>query len=105
MNNTDGTLRTITVNDPGALFNVTIKADPSASYSSYKFGPGTGITCQQRALGPEIGGTNGVTLTTTGLDWTGAGLPYYHFWFTRCSLDSGVTSATFFAEFDLTPPS
>lgn len=84
---------------PGTLFNVSIKVNPTATYSSVKFGPGAGITCLQRTSGPEIGTSSGITLTLTGLDWTGAGLPYYHFWFTRCSLDSGVTSAEFYAEF------
>lgn len=99
-----GNLQVVNVPSPGTLFNVTIKVAPSLSYTNLKFGPGAGITCQQRSAGPEVGTANGITLTTTGLDWTGAGLlsgvQYYNFWFTRCSFDAGVTTADFYAIFD-----
>lgn len=93
-----GNLQTVLVASPGALFNVTIKADPSQPY--VKFGPGAGITCKQRSGSGKTGTSNGITLTLSGLDWTGGGLPFYNFWFTRCSFDAGVTYAEFYAEFD-----
>lgn len=98
-----GNLEVVTVTNPGTLFNVTIKVDPTATYSSVKFGPGAGITCLQRTSGPEIGTSSGITLATSGLDRTGAGIPFWNYWFTRCSLDSGVTSAEFYAEFEVAP--
>jgi hypothetical protein len=83
--------------EPGDLFSVSIKAP--VTMPVVRFGPGAGVTCLQRVSGPEVGSSSGITLTLTGLDWTGAGLPYYNFWFTRCSLDPGVTHAEFYAEF------
>jgi hypothetical protein len=88
-----------------STFSVSIKATPSDTYD--RFGPGLGITCTQRSGPAKVGTANGIPLTTSGMDWTGAGMAngkqYYHFWFTGCSLNPGVTHAEFYAEFPPLP--
>jgi hypothetical protein len=73
-------------------FNITVKSLRPPNDGS-RIGPGVGITCLQRGKPPIMGTANGVVSD----DWTGGGLPWYNLWYTACSLDSGVDSATFHA--------
>jgi hypothetical protein len=79
-------------NSTTGMFNISVKALGSPNPGS-KIGPGEGITCLQRATATIVGTSNGVLSG----DWTGAGLPWYNYWYTGCSLDTGVDSATFYA--------
>jgi uncharacterized repeat protein (TIGR02543 family) len=80
--------------DPsGSTFSITVRA-PSPLPANYIIGPGVGVTCLMRATATIHGTANGYTSG----DWTGSGAGWMHYWYTGCSLDSGVTSAYFYNE-------
>jgi uncharacterized repeat protein (TIGR02543 family) len=82
------------VYDPsGSTFSITVRA-PSPLPANYIIGPGVGVTCLMRATATIHGTANGYTSG----DWTGSGAGWLNYWYTGCSLDSGVTSAYFYNE-------
>jgi hypothetical protein len=86
------TAELVSENAGTGYFNISVKSLRPPNAGS-RIGPGVGITCLQRATTTITGTADGVVSG----DWTGAGLPWYNLWYTGCSLDSGVDSATFHA--------
>lgn len=89
-------LATLNAENTTGFFNVSVLA-PNTPPAGSKIGPGEGITCLQRS-GPAVVGTVNGFLSN---DWTSSNPRAY--WYTGCSLNSGVTHAYFYAYHVATP--